>query len=138
MCKEFIWLTLLFSFLYLLPSCKEDKTVKGKMYIENFSSFYQKFHTDSSFQMERIVFPLPGINTDDMTVEDTIYYWHAIEWEMHKPLNLDGTDFKVETRESEKEVIEKLYMDDSGFIIERKFELIDGRWFLTFFSNVNL
>lgn len=120
-----------------LMSCK-DQFAKSKGAGESFEHFFSKFHSDSLFQMERIRFPLPGINTDEMAMDDTIYYWEAENWKMHHDVNLDTTDFIVERNISDSLTVEKIYEENTGFIIERTFEKIDGRWYLVYYKDVNL
>jgi hypothetical protein len=133
---HYIYPTLILSLLILVLSCKRGDINEIKD--ENFTSFYQRFHSDSAFQMKRIIFPLPGVNTDDMTVDDSIYYWNVEKWEVHKFPNIKANDFKVDNMMSENTVVEKIYKDDSGFFIERKFELLNCKWILTYYANINL
>jgi len=55
---------------------------------ESFTDFYNKFHTDSEYQLERIVFPLEGLPPFADTIER--YYWQKDEWQIHKPFNNEG------------------------------------------------
>lgn len=116
-------------------SCKNQS---AKSIGESFENFYSRFHSDSIFQLERIRFPLPGINTDEMAMDDTIYYWEVENWEMHHDMNLDTTDFIVEKNISDSLAIEKIYQENSGFMIERTFKKLDGRWYLVYYKDVNL
>ena len=107
-----------------------------KLEKEQFSSFYQKFHTDSLFQISRIRFPLPGINSDDMTVEDTAYHWTKGKWMMHHLV--DTTSFTRKLSVSNNTVIEVITSTDSGVIIKRTFQNIKGKWFLVRYEDTNL
>lgn len=131
----FIVIILTFSCRETLKTEQEDKGQELNE-SENFYNFYKNFHQDSLFQMSRISFPLPGINTDEMTVEDTTYYWHQHKWIMHHEVN--ESQFKIERDVSDILVTEKILTEDPGFFIERKFESIDGKWFLTYYASVNL
>lgn len=120
-----------------LLSCKNqggNKTLKD----EPFDSFYVQFHADSVFQMERIKFPLPGINTDEMGTDNSEYVWEAEDWEMHYDMNLDTTEFIIEKNITDSLAIEKIYKENTGFSVERTFKKLDGKWFLVYYKDVNL
>src|SRR5690606_30502836 len=105
---------------------------------EPFDKFYVQFHADSAFQFERIFFPLPGINTDEMGTDDREYHWKAEDWELHYDMNLDTTEFIVEKNISDSLAIEKIYKENTGFSVERTFKKIDGKWFLVYYKDINL
>ena len=105
---------------------------------EQFESFYSKFHSDSLFQLDRIAFPLPGISTDDMDVDDTTqYYWKKEDWVIHR--NIESNLFEVELTKSDTLVVERLSSEAyPGWILERRFCLVNGEWFLIYYENINL
>lgn len=121
----------------LLLSCKNQMS-KSQRIDESFDQFFDRFHADSAFQMSRIQFPLPGLDTDKMEMEDTVYHWTPDKWELHHDFNLDTTDYIVEKNISDSLAVEKIYLENSGFIVERTFKKIDGMWFLVYFKNINL
>ncbi len=118
-------------------SCK-NQLAKSIPADEPFDVFFDRFHADSIFQMSRIQFPLPGVNTDHMQMEDTVYHWTESNWELHHDFNLDTTDFIVEKNILDSLVVEKIYLENSGFIVERTFKKLEGLWFLVYFKNINL
>lgn len=121
----------------LLLSCKNqeaNKTVKE----ESFDRFYAQFHADSLFQMQRIIFPLPGINTDEMGSDESEYLWEEEDWEMHYDMNLDTTEFIIEKNITDSLAIEKIYKENTGFSVERTFKKLNGKWFLVSYKDVNL
>ena len=124
-------------FGFLIVSCKSQSS-QQKIVDEQFENFYHRFHLDSAFQISRIHFPLPGIKADDMQMEDTAYYWKKEDWEVHRDMNLDTTDFIVEKDISDSLAHEKIYKENSGFIVERTFRKIEGLWYLVFYKDINL
>lgn len=110
---------------------------KGQKEAENFDSFYKRFHSDSSFQYARIKFPLRGINTDESDEGDTLdYYWRRENWVLHRLPDLNKV--KVEAVKSDTLVREKITTDDPGFYFEREFTRIGGKWYLTYYADINL
>lgn len=113
-------------------SVKEEKTDS-----ENFEEFNNKFHTDSDFQLSRIKFPLKG----ELTTSDGISNWTKKNWSfitVKVSEKQKDKEFKYSLRKSESLVIEKYWIEDTGFSIERKFELIDNNWFLVYYNELNV
>ena len=104
---------------------------------EKFFNFYVKFYTDEDFQMERVTFPLPGLNKQEMGVLDSIYYWEKENWVF---LYFDEFDTSIRNyrrcldfRFSDGKVIEEITAeDDPGFDFEKQFEKIKGEWYLVY------
>jgi len=103
---------------------------------ESFFNFYEKFYRNENFQIERIKFPLPGLNKQDMGVLDTIYYWKKDNWRF-----LDFNQFGI-TKDYQKclyfefskgKVIEEFTAEkDPGFVFIREFKKIEGKWHLVY------
>lgn len=108
---------------------------------EDFDGFYQKFHSDSVFQMERIDFPLKGVyrtgdeNPDEVNND---FRWNKESWKMQKPFEVDKTIYREELNRSDTLVVHRIYIENSGFSIERKFKLIKCKWVLVFYSEIDL
>lgn len=137
--KNKVWNILFFSFLFIGCQIQDKPKSNGnnnELVKEQFDAFYTKFHNDSLFQISRIKFPLPGINTDEMTVEDTTYYWKKDEWVMQHMV--DTTLFSKKMLISDTAVEEEITSKDPGVIIKRKFQRIKGKWHLVLYEDVNL
>ena len=85
----------LISFLLLFVACKQQNaTPKTGEIMEtsgalppDFESFYQKFLTDSLYQIAHITWPLQGLKTiqiDSTTPGTSDLYWTLSEWRMHR------------------------------------------------------
>lgn len=112
-------------------------TVTTKETVESFDNFNAQFHSDSSFQLSRIAFPIGGQFVDG----SKHYKWTAKNWKLMKqPVSakVNTTEYKHSLTRTESLVVEKFWIENSGFMIERRFERKDGKWYLTYFENVNL
>ena len=132
-------------FLIVTASCNNInnntsiKTNPVKLESEIFDSFYLKFHQDTLFQINRIVFPLDGynLNNENAFNSNSNFKWNRKEWTYHKLIKFD-MQFKKETTIHGDSAIEKIYIPNSGFEIIRKFSKVKGKWFLVFYGNQDL
>ncbi|MGI6479380.1 MAG: hypothetical protein ACOX0M_08070 [Salinivirgaceae bacterium] len=103
---------------------------------ENFDKFYNRFHTDSTFQMSRIKFPLQGkiIQGDQETK------WSRDNWIMMKTriYDIDTTMYKTTFKKRETSFYQKFWLENSGLSSEYRFELIGNKWFLVYALDQNL
>jgi len=107
---------------------------------EDFSFFYSKFYNDTSYQNERILKPLKGsIKTwdDDVVKEET--------WDNKKITVTSKEKFiqiyknlKTDLIKKDTVVIEKYWIEQSGFLVEKCFILKSGKWYLYRYDISNL
>lgn len=120
----------------LLYSCRSVKTPAAK---EDFDVFYERFLTDSAFQMSRIVFPLPGINAMDMEESgDSVYYWTKDNWIMLKQPDLDPNEFVRDMHVTDTIATDEIYMDDAGFYFKTTYKPIKNKWHLVYMIDSNM
>ena len=103
---------------------------------ENFEEFYLRFHNDPAFQMSRLAFPLEGklIESEGET-EWTVENWPVMKvpiWDISDPI------FKTDYQKEDTEFYQKVWVENSGFISEYRFELRNGKWFLVYALEQNL
>ena len=140
----FIWLLLI-----VLASCSFHKQNSSS---EEFDAFYERFLNDTTFQLDRVQFPLPnnsvssvdripsdiaeelGINEEG---KDTGEYWTRSNWIILKNIELDTTLYRRELNKSDSVVSERIYINASGFEVQSKFKLVDGKWVLIYFYESN-
>ena len=122
-----------------------------KINTEEFRPFLEQFYSDSVFQFSRIAFPLAGgeIGNGDYIPQDiadslaikteTRTQWIKNEFiqKLH-PASDYGVDYLAEYTKIKNYIEEKLYLKASGYYEIRRFELIENRWFLTYFFIHNL
>lgn len=127
---------------FFLTSChstkkttKSDTTYK-KVSGENFDKFYKKFHKDSEFQISRIKFPLSGMLIDGPTKSK----WTKNNLPLFKVMvyDVDQTQYKVLYKKTDTTFTQKVWTENSGFLFECRFELIDKKWYLVHVLDQNL
>lgn len=129
----------------ILISCQDKKgepsTLDSKKTLitkrENFDRFNIRFHSDSVFQISRVDFPIDGISVSGFERHN----WKKENWkfitvpvsEKNEVENYEHSLIKNDTL-----VIEKFWIPDSGFEVERQFKLIKNKWFLVYYNDINL
>ncbi|HPW67587.1 MAG TPA: hypothetical protein PLS84_10990 [Salinivirgaceae bacterium] len=118
-------------------SIKSDK-IESKPFSkpENFDTFYDRFHTDSAFQMSRIKFPLQG----KFIGGEEEMEWSRDNWVMMKTkiYDIDTTIYKTTFKKQETSFYQKFWLENSGLSSEYRFELIGNKWFLVYALDQNL
>lgn len=101
--------------------------------IEDFASFYNKFHQDSLFQVSRISWPLNGNFVQDSLGEAKDLRYELSEWVMHRPI-LDNPDFVQQIRPlTEDLIVEEIKARAGKYRIERRFARLTGGWHLIYY-----
>lgn len=97
---------------------------------EEFPVFYERFHSDSAFQMSRIIFPLQGLR--QFGKEEIP--WTADNWELMRTriYQVDTTQFKTKIKQKKKYFEQTLWIEGTKFSSKRRFELRGNRWFLVY------
>lgn len=132
----------------LLAACgnpKDDNGVSSgqsekEVTYQGFANFYDRFHQDSAFQMERTLFPLPGLprEADSALIASGRYRWTAKTWTLQRPLNLQKSNFKRELIPVSKDlIIEKLVQPEYNLQIERRFSHLEDGWHLIYYAGLN-
>ncbi len=122
------------------PTQRINNKAINEVVIQDFNSFYSKFYNDSSFQHERILRPLKG----------TIKAWEndsvkEESWNNKRIIVTPKENFmqvyknlKTDLIKRDSSAIEKYWIDQSGFIIEKKFILKSNKWYLYIYNISNL
>lgn len=132
--KNFYQWSILCLIAALLAGCAKHITTSRTS--EVFEEFYDRFHADERFQLDRVKFPLAG----EYEGPEGSQPWVKSAWEPHKQKVSEISDpqYITDIVKTEGEVIEKVQEDGGGFYSERRFQLIDGKWYLVFYDTVNL
>ncbi|MDD2564576.1 MAG: hypothetical protein PHU27_10215 [Salinivirgaceae bacterium] len=133
-----ILILFLFAIATLFTNCKtrEKSQNTNNTRVENFDQFYNRFHSDSLFQISRIKIPLKGAIIDgEGTRVWTKSNWHLMKVKIY---DLDTAVYKVEYKKHEHTFTEKFWIEDSGFSSEYRFELLKRKWFLVYALESNL
>ncbi len=133
-------LIFLFALGFAINSCRgTDKPQPDQIEpVENFDAFNIRFHADSIFQLSRISFPLAGHFADAASNHEG---WTAGKWQMLKiPVGgyANTTEYMHNIIKADSTVTEMYWIDNSGFKVETRFALIDKKWFLVFYDDINL
>lgn len=106
---------------------------------KDFMQFYMQFHTDSSYQMEHIIFPLSGLpaNVDSTILSKKAFTWDKESWQMHRPFNVsDGYQQEYVSVDNET-VVEYIIQKYSRYGIERRFSRLSGEWYMIYYAAMN-
>lgn len=107
----------------------------------DFLVFYTQFHSDSSFQMSHIDFPLEGLPeyADSTILAEGNFKWQEENWEMHKNLDARKEDFaKNLTVVSDGLIFEFIPTGgEKKLWIERRFLKSNGDWRMIYYSGLN-
>ncbi len=131
----------------LVSACQQNKTTpqagetmetSGDLPV-GFEDFYQKFLTDSLYQIAHITWPLQGVKTiqvDSVTPGITENYWNLNEWRMHRlDLIKTGEYKRTFSTVGDFMVIEKVRALSVPYGIERRYsKQSTGEWELIFYA----
>lgn len=105
-----------------------------------FLAFYQRFHNDSVYQLEHIVFPLQGLPSmaDEEVITSNNYRWEKENWVLHQPFeNAEGEFSRSFTKLSDEMVIENIQLAGGGYGMQRRFSKSGDEWFLIYYAGMN-
>ena len=120
--------TLLLAAILMFSACVKKKgqtseANKTPDIPESFYSFYQKFHTDSLYQLDHISWPLEGkVWADSLGMIDAS--WTRETWRMHQLVDFDEGEYLQELKMiGDVMVIEVIRTGLGNFGLERRFAL---------------
>ena len=129
---------LLIVLFFLVCSCKKETGRQLQISEDipgSFLSFYEKFHRDSFYQMEHIIFPLEGLPQDsDSTFQTNNYYWSKEDWIIHGPFDDKGGTFQRSFLNIDNIILEKIFNNNRNFEMERRFAELQGEWHLIYYA----
>ncbi len=104
----------------------------------DFVSFYEQFHRDSSFQMDRIIWPLEGVpdNAGDRLTDRT-FRWQRDDWRIMKPIDVQSSFQREFLPMSDELIIEKITNNTGQFALIRRWAVISGDWHLIYYAGMN-
>lgn len=136
-------------FLVVFFACKNKQTApeaplatnsEAAPLPEGFSDFYQKFHNDSLFQVEHIVFPLEGLpnNADSAIVAAKTFRWTPETWRMQRQVDFQVSEYKRDIVPlTETLVMERILHQSGDYGMVRRFAIVGGDWHLIYYAGVN-
>lgn len=148
-------ITLLFISFLLFAACRDktpspsntpaqpDQTtqIQGDRLPADFNEFYEKFHSDSLYQVAHISWPLQGLTTvqvDTSRQEKQAIYWEKADWRMHRPVNFSSGEFQRKLQVLGDElVVEHISYAAANFGLERRFvRSSQGEWELIYYADM--
>lgn len=143
--KELLLFVLLLS---LVIGCNNGQKQPNNLIKEDFNSFYKKFYSDSVFQLSRIIFPLQGkhYKSDEGAFEsEELAYWKKEDWKIitnvfpdnDTVIKIDRDTYRRRITKMDTLVIEKVFIENSGYHILQKYTIKNGKWYLGYCDEAN-
>ncbi|TXB63773.1 hypothetical protein [Phaeodactylibacter luteus] len=112
----------------------------GSRPFREFAEFYERFHQDTAFQRERIVFPLPGLpqEADSALIASGLFRWTPQTWQLQGAIDFSRSEFRQELTPVGRDlIIEKIVQPEYGLQIERRFSRLEDGWHLIYYAGLN-
>ncbi len=113
---------------------------------KNFDEFFKKFRIDSTFQSERVKFPLKNVYpSDDLELDDE-FVTEYIDQEKYRPIDFSDDDeaykkelyaYRVEYERLGDSVLYRLKGIDNGIHMTYEFHFIEECWYLVSIENAS-
>lgn len=135
--KASIFLSLMLITGALILSCSRPDEQPD---VNDFETFYDRFHSNPDYQMAHISFPLEGLpsNADAETIASGDFRWEAEDWQLHQPFDPANGEFKRELISFGNDmVIEKITHKNGQFGTVRRFAKLGGEWYLIYYAGLN-
>lgn len=102
-----------------------------KFQYQDFELFYDKFISDSIYQISKVRFPIKGVFADyEGEKEWTKETWPFMKWDLRKEIK--NTDDSIAIDQSKNRLFFGTYCRGCGFSFEMAFEKIYQEWYLTY------
>ena len=106
----------------------------------SFDEFYKRFHLDSVFQMEHVLFPLKGLpaNADSAAIAGGTFEWKVEDWKLHRPFDTEDQMYQIELQAITPDLFQEIIFHKlSGYAITRRFARVNNDWYLIYYSGMN-
>ncbi len=139
--KQFLILVLFVSFW----ACKKKESnltsnaPQTVVLPSDFEAFYEKFHTDSLYQLQHISFPLKGIpmGADSLSLAKGYYFLPEYWVLQHKVDFSDGKYTRDFQLLGENIVTETILQTDEPYGMQRRFAKMGTEWSLIYYVAMN-
>ena len=107
---------------------------------DDFVEFFKRFHEDTAYQLDHIIFPLEGLpgaleKTD--TVATQRFYWQRNEWVLHNPFTDPSGQFDHWYEVLDDRIIEHwVQLKGTTMVIQRRFAKLDDGWYLIYYAGM--
>lgn len=117
---------------------------------EKFDDFYNRFYSDSTFQISRIVFPLPGEwsniiygdevvedqSNDTFLVKNNKLFWQKKGWRFLGTIHSNDKVLFKTFKKDGAVIREEIQSKKERWVITNEFSLIDKKWMLIYHGDV--
>ena len=106
----------------------------------SFVEFYERFHQDSAYQMEHIIFPLEGLpqQADSALIAEGTFRWQKEGWRMQRGFDLASSSFEQQLIPvSEDLILEKITHKAGDLGMQRRFARLGEDWYLIYYADLN-
>lgn len=122
------------------PAITSEETSPVDTLPQDFVSFYDRFHTDSQYQMDHIIFPLEGLPNsldDNDTIPTERFYWQRDNWVKHNHFTDPSGQFEHWYEVRDDRLIEHwVKMKGTNLVMRRRFAKMDDEWFLIYYAGM--
>ncbi len=122
------------------PEAENTEAVEVDTLPDDFVAFFDRFHTDSAYQMEHILFPLEGLPAstgDGDTLTSNRYFWQKEDWKKHNRFTDPGRDFVQWYEVLNDRIIEHwIQMNGTNLCMRRRFAKLDDGWYLIYYQGL--
>ncbi|MEP6647227.1 MAG: hypothetical protein ABJC12_09055 [Saprospiraceae bacterium] len=135
--------------LLISQGCKHKDTTTSGDTVNNvaadtlpsdFVAFFDKFHEDSLFQLEHILFPLEGLPSAEKESDTLLtkrFFWQKEGWKKHNKFTDPSHQFTEWFEVINDRVIEHwIQMKGSKMFIHRRFAKLDDGWYLIYYAGL--
>ena len=104
---------------------------------DDFHTFYDKYHTDSIFQMNRTIFPLKGLakSLDTTKIAEDIL-WQKDQWILHKPFDNQNGTFERTFTNIGGIITETISANEGLFTLKKRYAKLRGEWHLIYYQEL--
>jgi hypothetical protein len=127
--------------LAALAGCKRAPQPAADGAWSDFASFYERFHQDSAYQMDHIIFPLEGLpqSADSALIAAGTFRWTPESWQIQGSFDLQSSDFEHQlTPIGEDVMLEKFIHRTGELAMVRRFAKLGDEWYLIYYAGLNM
>ncbi len=106
----------------------------------DFLDFYERFHGDSLYQINHIVFPLQGLPAyaDSLVIAANNFRFQQEEWVLHKEFQDNDGQFERKFKNlGAGFMVEQIEDPENGLGMQRRFAKRGEEWFLIYYAEMN-
>ncbi len=106
---------------------------------DDFRLFYDRFHEDTSYQSDHIIFPLDGLpaNADTLSQDDD-FKWVKENWRWHRTMDPQLTGYSRNWEVlSPVMIVESIVEMTSNIGMIRRFAKMGDEWMLIYYAGMN-